>query len=63
MSTMSTVQLRAALLRAIDYSNALDVLVRAGVQLRSEVDAQNDRIRKLAAELQRRRCGGGRRHA
>ena len=56
MTTMSTIQLRAALLRAIDYSHALDVLARAGVELRPELDDQNMRIRALSAELQRRRA-------
>ncbi len=55
MSTMTTTQLRAALLRAIDYSNALEVLARAGVQIGREVEAANDRIRLLAVEIQRRR--------
>lgn len=55
MANMTLIQLRAALLRAIDYSNALDVLVRAGLQLHREVEAVNDRIRELAVEIQRRR--------
>jgi len=55
MARMTTYQLRAALMRAIDYSNALDVLARAGVQLHREIEAVNDRIRALAGEIQRRR--------